>query len=140
MVINKELLSIATDPLGLPGTLVRQLSNASNPRDDDLTRTHNIVEQVWRRKLSGGVYVLCFFNRDEASRVRLRVLPPVLAIRRTDGSRPAGVTNAASADMLAAAVFAAASSETAGWRERAPIKDNEKSWRWLWRYRLLKQG
>ena len=69
MVINKELLSIATDPLGRPGSLIHQRTNASDPHDDALTRTDNIEEQIWRRRLSGGVYAVCLFNRAEALRV-----------------------------------------------------------------------
>ena len=68
MVTNKELLSIATDPLGRPGSLVHQLTNASDPHDPELTRTDNIVEQIWSRPLSGGLYALCFFNRGETTR------------------------------------------------------------------------
>eukprot|EP01045_Picozoa_sp_COSAG04_P003742 COSAG04_NODE_155_length_22379_cov_5.613707_10_plen_75_part_00 len=67
MAMNRELLSVAMDPLGTAGTLIHQQTNLSSPVAAAV-RSDNIVEQAWARPLSGGAIALCLFNRDERPR------------------------------------------------------------------------
>lgn len=68
MVKNTELLEIAMDKLGVAGELLHQATNLSSSAPANEIRSHNIVEQIWTRELSGGAVAVCLFNRDEQPR------------------------------------------------------------------------
>ena len=68
MVKNTELLDIAMDKLGVVGRLLHQLTNLTSGAPASDIRSHNIVEQIWTRELSGGAVAVCLFNRDEYAR------------------------------------------------------------------------
>lgn len=68
MVKNTELLAIAMDTLGVAGRMLHQATNLSSSELPIAIRSHNIVEQIWTRALSGGDVAICFFNRDEHPR------------------------------------------------------------------------
>ena len=51
---NHELVAVSQDPLGMPGRLISQRINTSEPFSRSAARHTNIVEQVFARPLPGG--------------------------------------------------------------------------------------
>ena len=67
MLKNKELLAVSQDPLAKLGRLLRQRTNSSNL---NITRTTNIIEQVFSRELAPSApgcvtRAVVMFNRAE---------------------------------------------------------------------------
>jgi len=60
---SNEVIAISQDPLGRPGRLVRQDTNASNQQAPATTTT--ITAQIWVRQLESGGVAAVLFNRAE---------------------------------------------------------------------------
>eukprot|EP00038_Savillea_parva_P010865 m.193374 g.193374 ORF g.193374 m.193374 type:complete len:481 (-) comp18907_c0_seq1:27-1469(-) len=66
MLLNNDVLAISQDPLGRPGWLVKQTTNATDP-SPTAARTTNIVTQVFARVLEHGARAVVLFNRAETT-------------------------------------------------------------------------
>lgn len=58
------LLALSQDPLGAPGILALQVTNATHESNDGATTT-NIVQQIWTKPLLGDGRAVVYFNRAE---------------------------------------------------------------------------